>query len=192
MLDRSAVMELMAMAEKNVVSSEAIELLERCLAERSPELLEAFMQRHMLSSPASIDVLQDLAETVHQHMIALQESLFDIRAAMLKSLHNHFQIDLSALVPLELIEEYHALELDEALAFVTVRYPHLTDSELVSVCQTMHNAILRAGQITQSLLLVRNILDYIFDWSEAMSVFVVKSYWHWQSNYPQTRSSLLH
>ena len=191
MLDRSAVMELMALAEKNVVCSEAIDLLERCLAERSPELLEVFMQRHMLNSPASIDVLQDLAESVHQHMIALQESLFDIRAVMLKTLNDHFQIDLSALVPLELIEEYHALELDEALAFVTVRYPHLTDTELVSVCQTMHNAILRAGQITQSLLLVRHILEYIFDWSEALSVFVVKSYWHWQSGYSQGRPALL-
>ncbi len=192
MLDRSAVMELMALAEKNVVCSEAIDLLERCLAERSPDLLEAFMQRQMLNSPASIDVLQDLAESVHQHMIALQESLFDIRSVMLKTLNDHFQIDLSALVPLDLIEEYHALELDEALAFVTNRYPHLTDTELVSVCQTMHNAILRAGQITQSLLLVKHILEYIFDWSEALGVFVVKSYWLWQSGYSQGRTSLLH
>ena len=150
------------------------------------------MQRQMLNSPASIDTLLDLAESVHQHMIALQESLFDIRATMLKRLKDHFQIDVSPLVPIELIEEYHALELDEALAFVTIRYTHLTDNQLVSVCRTMHNAVSRAGQITQSLLLVRHILEYIFDWSEALSVFVVKSYWHWQSGHSQARTSLLH
>jgi hypothetical protein len=192
MLDKNAAMELMGFAEKNVVCSEAIDLLERCMAERSTALFEAFMQRQMLNSPASIDTLLDLAESVHQHMIALQQSLFDIRSAMLKTLEDHFKVDATALVPIELIEEYHALELDEALAFVAIRYTHLTDSELVSVCHTMHNAVSRAGQITQSLLLVRHILDYIFDWSEALSVFVVKSYWHWQSGNSQSRPSLLH
>jgi hypothetical protein len=191
MLDKSAVLELMALAEKNVVCSEAVDLLDRCLAERSSRLLEDFMQRHMLNNPASIDVLQDLAESVHQQMIALQQSLFDIRADMLSSLQAHYNIDLTPLVPLELIEDYDALELDEALAFVVSQYPHLADSDLVIICHTLHNGVSRAGQITQSLKLVRQILDYIFDWSEALSVFVVKSYWHWQSNYPQARPNLL-
>ena len=192
MLDRSAVLELMALAEKNIVCSEAVDLLDRCLAERSPSLLEEFMQRHMLANPAAIDVLQELAESVHQHMVALQQSLFDIRADMLKSLQEHFKIDLTPLVPLELIEDYNALELDEALAFVTSRYPYLADSDLVIICHTLHNAVSRAGQITQSIVLVRQILNYIFDWSEAMSIFVVKSYWHWQSGYAQVRPILLH
>ena len=191
MLDKSAVLELMALAEKNVVCSEAVDLLDRCLAERSSRLLEEFMQRHMLNNPASIDVLQDLAESVHQHMIALQESLFDIRAEMLKSLQDQFKIDLSPLVPLELIEDYDALELDEALAFVVSQYPHLADSDLVIICHVMHNAVSRAGQITQSLKLVRQILEYIFDWSEALSVFVVKAYWLWQTDYTQSRPTLL-
>jgi hypothetical protein len=192
MLDRSAVLELMALAEKNVVCSEAADLLDRCLAERSSTPLEEFMQRHMLANPASIDVLQDLAESVHQHMIALQQSLFDIRATMLKSLNDTFNIDLTSLLPLGLIEDYQSLELDEALAFVTSQYPHLTDEDLVVICQVLHNAVSRAGQITQSIVLVRQILNYIFDWSEALSVFVVKSYWHWQSGYQQVRPTLLH
>ncbi len=191
MLDKSAVLELMALAEKNVVCSEAVDLLDRCLAERSSRLLEEFMQRHMLNNPASIDVLQDLAESVHQHMIALQESLFDIRAEMLKSLQDQFKIDLSPLVPLELIEDYDALELDEALAFVVSQYPHFADTDLVIICHIMHNAVSRAGQITQSLKLVRQILEYIFDWSEALSVFVVKAYWLWQTDYTQSRPTLL-
>jgi len=181
----------MALAEKNVTCSEAVDLLDRCLAERSSRLLEDYMQRHMLNNPASIDVLQDLAESVHQQMIALQQSLFDIRADMLMSLQNRFNIDLTPLVPLELIQDYAALELDEALAFVVSQYPHLPDSDLVIICHTLHNAVLRAGQISQSLKLVRQILNYIFDWSEALSVFVVKSYWHWQSNYPHARPNLL-
>ncbi|MBI1280307.1 MAG: hypothetical protein GC179_19435 [Anaerolineaceae bacterium] len=192
MLDRSAVEELMALAEKNLVCSEAIELLEKCLAERSPALFEAFMQRQMLNSPAQIDVFLELAETVHQHMIALQESLFEIRTGMLNRLKDHFQIDITPLVPLDLIEEYHALELDEALAFVTHRYTHLSENELIIVCHTMHNAVLRAGQVTQSLLMVRHILEYMFDWLEALSVFVVKAYWHWQSDLSQSRQALLH
>lgn len=190
MLDRSAVLELMALAEKNVVCSEAIDLLDRCLAERSSRVLEDFMQRHMLANPASIDVMQDLAESVHQHMIALQQSLFDIRADMLKSLSVQFNVDLAPLIPLDLIEEYSTLELDEALAFVTARYPLLTDADLVVICHSLHNAVSRASQIMQSLILVREILDYIFDWSEALSVFVVKAYWHWQMGYPQGRSTL--
>ena len=192
MLDKSSMRELMALAEKSVACSEAVDLLDRCLAERSSSLIEGFMQRHMLANPASIDVLQDLAESVHQHMIALQQSLFDVRAEMLKSLEDRYHIDLTPLVPLELIEEYNALELDEALAFVTSRYPHLTDNDLVIICHTMHNAVSRAGQITQSLILVRQILDYIFDWSEALGVFVVKAYWHWQTGYPQVRPTLFH
>jgi hypothetical protein len=182
----------MALAEKNVVCSEAVDLLDRCLAERSSRLLEEFMQRHMLANPASIEVLHDLAESVHQHMIALQQSLFDIRTDMLNTLQDQFKIDLTALVPLELIEDYNALELDEALAFVVSQYPYLTDSDLVIICHTMHNAVSRAGQITQSIMLVRQILEYIFDWSEALGVFVVKSYWHWQSGYPHVRPTLLH
>ncbi len=190
MLDRSVVLELMALAEKNVVCSEAVDLLDRCLAERSSRLLEDFMQRHMLNNPASIEVLQDLAESVHQHMIALQESLFDIRADMLKSLKDKFNIELTPLVPLELIEEYNALELDEALAFVISRYPHIPDSDLVIICHTLHNAVSRARQITQSILLVRQILDYIFDWSEALSINQVQMYW--QMGYQTVHPTLLH
>jgi hypothetical protein len=191
MLDKAAVLELMAFAEKNIMCSEAIDLLERCLAERSPALLEAFMQRQMLTNPvASIEVFQDLAENVHQHMIALQESLFDIRTGMLSTLKNHFQIELTPLVPLDLIEEYHTLDLDEALAFVTSRYPYLTDTDLVSVCHTLHNAVARARQIMQSIVLVRQILEYIFDWSEALSIFTVQKYW--QMGYQPVHTSRLH
>ena len=192
LMDKAAVLELMALAEKNVVCSEAVELLDRCLAERSTTLFEQFMQRHMLSNPASIDVLQDLAESVHQHMVALQQSLFDIRANMLRTLEQQFKIDLTPLVPLELIEDYDGLQLDEALAYVVSQYPHLADNDLVMICHTLHNGVYRAGQITQSIVLVRQILNYIFDWAEAMSVFVVKSYWHWQSDVSQVRPTLLH
>ena len=72
------------------------------------------------------------------------------------------------------------------------QYPHLNDADLVHVCQIMHNAVSRVGQITQSLLLVRHILEYIFDWSEALSVFVVKAYWHWQATPSQSRSTYVH
>ena len=95
-------------------------------------------------------------------------------------------------MPLELIEDYDALELDEALAFVVAQYPHLSDDDLVLICHILHNAVYRAGQITQSIVLVRQILNYIFDWAEAMSVFVVKSYWHWQSDTSQVRPATLH
>ena len=189
MLDKSFLLELMALADKNVACSEAVDLLDRCLAERSSTLIEQFVHRQMVTNPASIDVLQDLAESVHQHMIALQESLFEIRSGMLKSLKDHFQIELAPLVPLDLIAEYHVLELDEALAFVTSRYPHLTDGDLVSVCHTMHNAVLRAEQIIQSILLVREILEFIFDWSEALGINTIQAYW--RMGYPSTRPTML-
>jgi hypothetical protein len=191
MLDKSDVLDLMAVAEKNVMCSEAVELLERCLAEKSSSLLESFMQRKMLDNPVmAIDMFQDLAESVHQHMIALQESLFDMRTITLNTLKRDFKIDLAPLVPLELIEEYHALELDEALVYVTSRYPNLSDADLVSVCHNLHNTVLRAGQITQSLVLVREILEYIFDWSEALSVFTIQKYW--QYDFQHTRKTPLH
>lgn len=178
MLDKSAVDELLGFVEKNILCSEAVELLERCLAERSPKLLEEFMERQMVSNPNAVQVLQDLAESVHQHMVALQESLFEIRSDMLNVLLVRHQVDVTPLVPLDLIAEYHALELDEALAFVTMRYPRVSDADLVHICHTFHNAILRAGQITQSLQMVQQILDYIFDWSEALSIPEVQSNWH--------------
>lgn len=189
MLDRSAVEELLSFVEKNMICSEAVELLERCLAERSSKLLEDFMERQMLTNPDSMDVMQDLAESVHQHMMALQESLFDIRSDMLQALKVRYRIDVTPLVPLDLIEEYHLLELDEAVAFVTVRHPQLSDAEVVNVCHTLHNGVLRAGQITQSLQIVRQILEYIFDWSEALSINSMQSYWQ-MGGHPQSSTQI--
>lgn len=177
MLDKEAVMELLALVEKNGVRSEIEELLESCMAEQSPLRLEAFIQHKALTHDTPVDLLQDLAESVHQHMIALQESLFELRTTMLKSLNEQYHVDLVQLAPPDLIEDYYHLELDEALAFVAARYPHLSDSDLVTVCHTLHNSVNRAGEITQSIRLMRQMLEYVFDWAEALSVSTVQDYW---------------
>ncbi len=190
MLDKSLVFELKALAEKNAICSEGNDLLERCLADRSTSSFEEFIQDQMLTNPASIDVLQDLAETVHQQMIALQEALFDIRSDVLQSLKNLFQIDLIHLAPADLVEEYHRLELDEALAFVAQRYPQLTDDDLVKVCHILHNSAQGAGHIMGSIVLVRQILNYIFDWIEALGINTVHMYWNF--NQAQPPDILLH
>ena len=188
MLDKAAVMELLALLEKNDVRSEVDELLEGCFADQSPARLEAFIQHKVLTHQTPVDVLQDLAENVHQHMIALQESLFELRSTMLQSMNEQYHVDLVQLAPADLIEDYYHLELDEALAFVAARYPHLTDGELVTVCHTLHNSVHRAGEITQSIRLVRQMLEYIFDWAEALSISAVQDYWCLaQKQSPHTR-----
>lgn len=188
MLDKAAVMELLAIAEKNGARSEVAELLEGCLAEQSSLRLESFIQHNVLTNDSPVNVLQDLAESVHQHMIALQESLFELRSTMLQSLNENCHVDLVQLAPADLIEDYYNLELDEALAFVATRYPHLTDSELVTVCHILHNSVHRAGEITHSIRLVRQMLEYVFDWAEALSISAVQDYWHFtQKQSPHTR-----
>ncbi len=177
MLDKSAVMELLALVEKNSVRSEIEELLENCVAEQSSVRLEAFIQHKVLMDDTPVDLLQDLTESVHQHMIALQESLFELRTTMLQSLNERYHVDLVQLAPPDLIEDYYHLELDEALAFIAARYSHLSDSDLVTVCHTLHNSVHRAGEITQGIRLVRQMLEYVFDWTEALSISAVQDYW---------------
>lgn len=177
MLDRADVHELIALVERSMVCSEATELLEHCLAEHSLLRLEAFIEHKVLADHSSLDTLQDLAETIHRQMVSLQESLFELRSSTLKSLSERFRVDLAQLLPADLIEEYYRLELDEALAFVAQRYPHLTQTDLVDICHTLHNSANRAGEITRSIHLVRQMLDYLFDWTEALSIRAVQSSW---------------
>ncbi|MCA0453337.1 MAG: hypothetical protein LCI00_05120 [Chloroflexi bacterium] len=178
MLDKAAVYELLALAEKNVMQSEVGELLETCIVQQSASRFETYIQAKVMQHDAPVDFLQDLAESVHQHMVALQESLFELRAATLQSLSDRHQVDLVSLAPADLIEDYDRLELDEALAFVATQYPDLALTDMVSICHILHNSVRRAGEITQSIRLVRQILEYVFDWTEALSVNAIQNYWH--------------
>lgn len=177
MLDQHLAQELYDLAEFNSLRAEALALFERCLSERTPLLLEQFVQQQLLADPPQLDLLLQVAADVHQHLIILQESRFDVRNWLLARLLADHAVDLSELLPPNALEEFHRLHIQVALAYIVRRYPHFNSSAFASMGRTIHTALLTAAQLQGDILMTRRLLAYILEWVDSVSLSSIRGVW---------------
>ena len=96
---------------------EALDLFDRSLAEGKPEILERFLERQIAQEAPSLELLSQVAEDVHQRLLALRQRHFDVRE------QDAQQVTASLHADVMLAEQLYLYVVDWLLALhiVTVR-----------------------------------------------------------------------
>ncbi|MEO8606695.1 MAG: hypothetical protein ABI690_02345 [Chloroflexota bacterium] len=168
--------ELFALAEHNYLRMEAMDLFERCLTEGCPDYLNAFIEQQIIEEPPRIDLLQQVAEDLHQRLLGLREYHFDVRNQVLQTLQKDFQVNLSTIAPPDALEQYHLLSSDQVLRHACEQNPRLTVQEQALLRKVLDSSLDMAAQLHDDKAMTESILDSILDWTDGLSVTAARHY----------------
>ncbi len=178
MLDASEMPEMLVSNEHQYLRSEAMELFELCLTEGKPDLLMDFIEEQIVQVPPQLELLQGVADDLQQRLITLRESLFEARHRVVQTLKEGYRVDLSVLAPANALEDYHRLDLNDIMTFIGEQRLADTEAEVGSVRQLVEASLQAAAQISSDVIMTGELLDYVLDWSEALSAWSVRQAWN--------------
>jgi hypothetical protein len=187
MLDHLKSLGLFSLAELSYLRLEAMDLFERCLTEGSPDYLLAFIEQQIVQEPPRIDLLNDVAEDLHQRLIGLREYHFDVRDRVLRTLRADFHIDLTPIAPPNALNQYHLLELDAVIKLVRKQNPQLTKHEHYLLRQVLEASFEMAQQLHDDVTMTETLFQYVLDWTDGLNTTSAQQYWlqEWEAS-PRT------
>lgn len=177
--------EVFSYAELNYLRMEAMDLFERCLTEGNALPLEAFVERQISQTPPRVELLREIAEQLHQRLISLRENHFDLRDRTLRALRDTLRVDLSALVPLNALGDYHLLKSDDIIVELRQQYPRLTEAESHIVRKALDTSMDIAAQLYRDVELTTHLYNYVMDWVMALSAILIRRAWTLTLSNPQ-------
>ena len=177
MLDHFRSMGLFSLAELNYLRLEAMNLFERCLTEGNPDSLMAFIEQQIVQEPPRLDLLNDVAEDLHQRLLALREYHFDVRDRVLRTLRNDFQVDLSIVAPSNALDEYHLLNLDNVVDVMHRQNPRLDLGEQQLLRSVLEASLEMASQLYNDVGMTEVLFDYVLDWVNGLSAKAAQRFW---------------
>lgn len=177
MLDQRTALELFALVEYNSLRAEAMDLFERCLMEGTPQFLEHFVQQQLIADPPRLDLLLNVAEDVHQRLMTLRESLFDVRNQLLARLLDEYGVDISHFAPANSVEDFHRLQPHDLLGFIAYQYPDLSPAEVLTLERLFRTVLLTAAQLYGDIVMSRLLLNFILDWADSVSMSSIRHVW---------------
>ena len=168
---------LWSLASMNSLRLEAMELFDRSLEEHKTVPLEGFIERQLAQEQPPLDLLSQVAEDVHQRLMSLRQSHFEVRDDVLKKLRGDFGVDLSPLVPPNTLENYHLLSLEEAVCYLHLQNAGLSDEERVVLKKLLQSSLDRATQLHHEMMMAEHLYNYLSDWLMGLHVLSVRDAW---------------
>ncbi len=177
MLDDFRAMGLFSYAEQSYLRLEAMDLFERCLTEGKSDCLEAFIEQQIVQEPPRLQLLQDIAEALHQRLLSLREYHFDVRDRVLHALRDDFNVDIAPLVPANALESYHLTQLNDAVHTIRQHNPNLTDQDEVLLHNMLEASVEMAAQLHGDITMTEHLHKLIVDWLSGLHVMAARRLW---------------
>lgn len=168
---------LFSLAELNYLRLEAMDLFERCLTEGKPEYLQAFIEKQISQDPPRLELLRELEEDLHQRLLYLRESHFDVRDRVMRTLREDFQVDVSPLLPAKALENYHRLNTNDLIAYLRRQNLNLTDQEETLVRKLIETSVDIAAQLADDVRMTEYLYHYVVEWSAALNAAAARRLW---------------
>lgn len=153
-----------------VMRIEAGALFERCLTEGRPDPLLNFIEAQVYCEPPRSDVLQWVAEDLHQRLIGLREYHLDVRDRVLRAVRVDYGVDLGPLMPANSLAEYHLLRLDFLMDTISVQQPGLGSREVMLVRGLLEASLDITSQLYADISMTEQLLECAVDWADALNV----------------------
>jgi hypothetical protein len=176
MLDRLKSLGLFSLTEHHYLRLEAMDLFERGLTEGCADYLMAFVEQQITQEPPRLELLQEIAEDLHQRLLGLRESHFDVRDRVLQTLRNDFQVDLTHIAPPDAVNQYHLLNLDQVLSYALIQNPQLNLQDQYIVRKILEASLDMASQLSADVEMTQGLFAYIVDWADGLSVAIARHY----------------
>jgi hypothetical protein len=176
-LDDLRELGLFSYAEQSYLRLEAMDLFERCLTEGKPDCLEAFVEQQIVQEPPRLQLLQDIAEDLHQRLLSMREYHFDVRDRVLRALRDDFKVDIVPHVPANALESYHLIQLNEAVHAIRQQNPNLTDKDEGLLRNMLEASVEMAAQLHSDIAMTEHLHRYIVDWLGGLHVLAARCSW---------------
>lgn len=163
---------------------EALDLFDRCLAERKPELLERFLQRQIAQNAPSLELLSQIAEDIHQRLLGLRQRHFEVQDEIRWKIQHQYGIDVAALASAELVEYRHLL-LEDVQDPCGCDRLHLTAERCAALRLLLQEAQQSVAALHADVLLAEHLYNYVIDWVLALHIVSVRGAWtdiDWDEN----------
>jgi hypothetical protein len=167
---------LFSLATFQTLRLEALDLLDRSLAENRAEYLEHFLEYQVAQKPPPLELLSQIAEDVHQRLLGLRQRHFDARDEMRLTLQRQYGLDLAPFLPTDPVE-YHRLNLEAALVFFTQSQPTLSEDSRRILREILEEALASAAQLYAEMAVANRLYTYLMDWLMALHVVTVRGAW---------------
>jgi hypothetical protein len=155
----------------------ALTLLDHCLTDGVPDDLLDFIDYQLVQQPPPLRLLQALAGDIHHRLIGLRADLFNVRDQFLRQALREFQVDLSLFAPPQALHEYHAMTSADLMTFIRGQKRRLTAHERRALQQSFEASTRLAHQLNEDVLLAEDMLLYVVDWMDGLSITVVRQGW---------------
>ncbi|HLY25579.1 MAG TPA: hypothetical protein VKQ72_04525 [Aggregatilineales bacterium] len=166
-----------SLPEHSQLYTEAIQLLDNCLAQKNTDRLVAFIQQQVIVEPPDLDFLRDFSEALSQRVLALRTNLYDIRDNVVRVFGKDYNIDITPLTPPNAIERYYTLPPDKVIAYIR-KQPNLpSDNDLRMLTKLLEISLMTASRITAEVMLARELEALVRDWQEALSNSLGRRSW---------------
>lgn len=176
MFRESAASGAFSFAELNYLRSEALDRFERCLTEGRAHPLESFVEEQLAQEPPRLELLREVAEDLHQHLLGLREHHFNVRGRALELVLATFGFDLSPMIPLQDLEHFHLLDINEVWLYLR-QQGNLDEKDEIVLRTLLEPAMLVASQLHHDVEMTQNLYNYIMDWVMGLNTTVVRRYW---------------
>lgn len=171
-----------AFAEFNYLRMEALEILDLCLTEGNPGLLEAFVEEQMVQDPPRLDLLRELAEDIHQRLLSLRESHFEARERALHTLRSQYCIDTATLLENTPYRSTRNLNPDDVLRWLRQNPHNAPDVDELAVRKFLESSLDMTTQLQHDVRLTEYLYEYINDWVMGLNTAMMRQYWSQMPN----------
>ena len=169
--------DYLASLESNPIRLEAMSLFEQCLSDGAAKAFEAFVEEQVYHEPPEIELLRDVAEDLHQRLLALREHHFDIRDQALRRLQDDYLVDLTPLTPPDALDRYHLLDAEAAVTFFRQKHQISGEGDELRLRRLLEASTTMAGQLYNDVLMTEYLYDFVTDWVMGLCALVARQGW---------------
>jgi hypothetical protein len=177
--------DFLSLVEINHLRREAIDLYDHCLAEGNPARLIKFIEQQLTYDPPQIQLLSDIANDIQQRLLTLNAYHFDVRQKVVNIFEEIYRVDITPLMPADLLETYHLIEPEQVVAYTREQGVELEEEEEIILTEMVRASRDMAGHLQRDILLTERLHDMILDWIYALSAAFARAGWQlldWASN----------
>lgn len=167
---------LFSLAAFQALRLEALDLFDRCLAERKPEYLEHFLERQIAQEVPPLELLSQIAEDVHQRLQTLRQRHFELGDQVRWKLEQQFGIDSALFIPADLLD-YSPDKLDVFLHGVGCDGVQPGDSNCHALLLALQEARETSARLRADLNMADYLYQYLMDWLLALHVVTARGAW---------------
>jgi hypothetical protein len=177
MMSESGVSGIFSFAELRYLRMEAMDLFERCLTEGDPKLLEGFVERQISQEPPRLELLREVAEDLHQRLLDLYSSRYEVREQVLQILRDEFGVAAKELLPVNSMKSDQPFYLDDALTMLRQKNGTLTEADELLLHKKLDAPLTLEAQMHRDVLMTEYLYAYVMDWVMGLNAIFTRRYW---------------